>query len=281
MTQGYCTDKAALIGFLYDDCEPDERDRIATHVAGCPDCTAELASLSATRRQLAAWGPPQAALGFRIDPATMAESLNADSRPPFTVIEGNADARPGRAAVAWWKQPLPAWAQAAAAVLIFAAGVGFGAGNLGTAGDPAAAGTRSGDRSAQGVRSTPVAATQSSTAVASGELARFEEKLQAMQTELAALRATSGPGTAPGPAGNGVTIGQVENLVAATETKLQKEMIMRDAAQQAARARDMQRINNVIDPLQRVHVQELWQQGEPAQSLSGPVIGLRNVSFKP
>src|SRR5688572_7576366 len=109
MTQGYCTDKAELIGFLYDDCEPGERDRIAAHVADCPDCTAELASLSATRLQLAAWVPPAFAkatagkpwaLGFQIDPAQTTAAPNAadrnghaltadaTGRPPFSVIEG-------------------------------------------------------------------------------------------------------------------------------------------------------------------------------------------------
>src|SRR5688572_22754219 len=159
MTQGYCTDKAELIGFLYDDCEPGERDRIARHVADCPDCTAELASLSATRRQLAEWVPPAFAkaatdkpwaLGFQIDPAQTTatpraagpsrDALAADGtgRPPFAVVEGGRPdtASDVRAVAPWWKQPLPAWAQAAAALLIFAAGVGFGSGNAGSAGSP-------------------------------------------------------------------------------------------------------------------------------------------------
>jgi hypothetical protein len=280
MTQGYCTDHAALIGFLYDDCEPDERERIAAHVAGCADCTAELVSLTATRRQLAAWVPPQSALGFQIDPSEIGESTHEDSRPPFQIVAGggavalgpapstagDGPAREGsaRERAAWWKQPLPAWAQAAAAVLIFAAGVGFGAGRTATD-DRAAAPPRA---TASGARSTPVAAT-TAPVIAAGELARLEQKLQAMQAEITALRAAGSHPPAPG-----VTLAQVEELVTSTEGKLQNQIVLLDAAWQTARRSDMQQIGNRIDPLQRVYTQERWSQGEPVPSLGAPVIGL-------
>ena len=46
-----CGDNAALVGYLYDECEPDERAAIAAHVAICAACTAELAARpSGTRR---------------------------------------------------------------------------------------------------------------------------------------------------------------------------------------------------------------------------------------
>ena len=116
MTQNFqCGDQAALVGYLYDDCEPLEREAIAAHVISCPTCAEELAMLAATRRQLASWTPPDARLGFRIT-AAAADSNVVAMRP--------ADDRgaPG----AWWRQPLPAWAQLAAAAVIFAAGLGVG-----------------------------------------------------------------------------------------------------------------------------------------------------------
>ena len=331
MTQGYCTDKAELVAFLYDDCEPGERDRIAAHVANCPDCTAELASLSATRQQLAAWVPPAFAkvasrgdatnqgqsvrpasgphpagkpwaLGFQIDPARMAPALDAAGqrsagldnldnaaltadgagRRPFSVVEGGRPdtASDVRAVAPWWKQPLPAWAQAAAAVLIFAAGVGFGSGNAGRSGG-AVAPTSSqqvasrGGSLQQGVRTTPVVAT-TAAAVAPEELARLDQKLQAMQAEIAALRAGSGGTgtgrTTPGSADPTPTLAQVQDLVAASELRVQDQMVYLDKAVQGY----VQQVGNMLPPADRARAQ--FSAVEPAV-FSRPAFGLQRVSI--
>ena len=252
MTQGFCTDKAALVGFLYDDCEPGERDHIAAHVANCPDCTAELASLSATRSQLAAWVTPHPALGFQVDPAQLAESLKAV--PSLTVIDGGKDDadRSGRAASPWWQQPLPAWAQAAAAVLIFAAGVGFGSGS--STGDtvmssPSARVQRenAGSSSRQARRPTPVAAT-TAPGVSSEELARLERKLQSMQDEIAALRAGVGR-PVPRTGEDAVTLVQLTDVVTTTKKELLQQLVLRDAAWQAAREDDLKRVEGLVGPI--------------------------------
>ena len=98
-----CGDHAALVGYLYNECEPDERARIGAHVAICAACAAELAALESTRIQMASWSPPEADLGFAI------------GRP-------QAVWRPA----SWFGRPLPAWAQLAAAAAIFAAGLSLG-----------------------------------------------------------------------------------------------------------------------------------------------------------
>ena len=97
-----CEDNASLIGFLYEDCEADERARIAAHVAVCATCAGELAALSATRDHLSAWTPPDVHLGFQMSQPSAA--------PP----------------VRWWSRPMPAWAQLAAAVVIFVSGAAVG-----------------------------------------------------------------------------------------------------------------------------------------------------------
>ena len=99
----HCGDTEALVGFLYEECEADERAAIAAHLAVCSTCAAEVAALSGTRQQLSAWAPPDAQLDFR--------------------LTGNATPS---ARTSWWSNPLPAWAQLAAAVLIFAAGTALG-----------------------------------------------------------------------------------------------------------------------------------------------------------
>src|SRR5687768_3073930 len=100
-----CGDNTALVAYMYDECEPDERGAIATHVALCGACAAELAALQSTRAQLTAWTPPETDLGFVI------------TRPSSVTI-------PSRAS--WFARPLPAWAQVAAAVVIFGAGLSLG-----------------------------------------------------------------------------------------------------------------------------------------------------------
>src|SRR6185503_18507388 len=105
-----CGDNTALVSFLYDECEPGERATIEAHIALCPACAAEVAALQSARLQLASWTPPEADLGFAI-----VRPRAADSPRPRRL-------RPG----AWFRQPIPAWAQAAAACLIFGAGLSLG-----------------------------------------------------------------------------------------------------------------------------------------------------------
>lgn len=98
----HCGDNAALVGYLYDDCDARERAAIAAHLAICSSCATEVAELSATRQQLSAWTPPETQLDFRL--------TNGAATPP----------------VRWWANPLPAWAQLAAAAVIFAFGLALG-----------------------------------------------------------------------------------------------------------------------------------------------------------
>ena len=102
-----CGDHGALVSYLYDECTPAERRAIAAHLVICGACGEELIALGATREQLATWTPPDAQLGFRIARETSKSNV----------------LRPTR----WWRQPMPAWAQAAAAVVIFATGLMLGA----------------------------------------------------------------------------------------------------------------------------------------------------------
>lgn len=105
MTQNIrCGDSAALIGLLYDDCDADERAAIRAHLAICAACADEFEALTATREQLVAWTPPETQLGFQV----------TGGQPSFAP-RGT-----------WWQRPLPAWAQLAAAVVIFGLGLGIG-----------------------------------------------------------------------------------------------------------------------------------------------------------
>jgi hypothetical protein len=110
MTETFtCGNPGALMSYLYDECSLDERRAISAHVAICSACAEELTALGATREQLAMWTPPDAQLGFRI----VSEAPRPNVLRPLNPR--------------WWQKPMPAWAQAAAAALIFATGVTLGA----------------------------------------------------------------------------------------------------------------------------------------------------------
>lgn len=104
-----CATPEALVTYLYGECEPAERESIAAHVAICASCAEEVRALGDTRAHLASWSPPALPLGFQI--------TRTESDQPAKVL------RPA----AWYRQPLPAWAQMAAAVAIFAAGMSVSA----------------------------------------------------------------------------------------------------------------------------------------------------------
>jgi anti-sigma factor RsiW len=99
-----CSDKETLITYLYGECDDEDRRLVESHVASCVACAQEVGALGAVRQTLAEWNPPAEAAGFRI--------VRDEAPAPATVL------RPAR----WWSRPVPGWARAAAAVLLFAGG---------------------------------------------------------------------------------------------------------------------------------------------------------------
>lgn len=112
-----CGNHELLVAYLYDECEPAARQSMAAHVAVCASCAEELQALRGARVHLGAWSPPALPLGFQL--------ARSGSEQPSNVVPFG----PGRGSQSeggWWRQPLPAWAQAAAAAVIFAAGMSLG-----------------------------------------------------------------------------------------------------------------------------------------------------------
>jgi hypothetical protein len=193
-----CGDPEGLIAFVYGESDPAERDAVAAHVAGCPSCAEEIESLRSTRTMLAAWTPPETSLGFRI---TQASDL-----PETPVL---------RPAV-WWRQPLPAWAQAAAAVLIFAAGMTAG----GVRQQPSTTvAVQTAPPSTQ--TSVPAAAQSVSAApvVSRDDLVRLEQRLRAMET--ARSQAAARPVAVS--VDEAALMGRFEAMIAASEQRQRTE----------------------------------------------------------
>jgi hypothetical protein len=218
-----CGDNAALVGYLYEECEPGERAAIDAHVELCGVCAAEVAALQSARRRLASWTPPEAALGFTI----AGSEATAPKAQDWTMPGPIASREPvGVKRGPWFRQPMPAWAQAAAACLIF--GVGLSLGVLrGTTPSVSPAGTVATANTASGA-----------TTVTARDLASLEQRLRA---EMAGLRTTSGVSAAAAPqSGNNAQIlAQVRALIDESEQRQQRELALRTA--QVVRDFDAQR----------------------------------------
>jgi hypothetical protein len=201
-----CGDNAALVGYLYDECEPDERRVIDAHLAVCGACAAEVAALRSTRLSLSSWAPPDADLNFKI----------VSEAAPATVL------RPAR----WWTRPLPAWAQAAAAVVLFAAGLTLGV-------------TQGTSDSGSGVANVPAATTVASapppapaSTVTAADLADVERRLRAEMAQMRTVSATNvaAPASVQAPALSGVegqVLARVRELIDESEQRQQRELALR------------------------------------------------------
>jgi anti-sigma factor RsiW len=218
-----CGDNAALVSYLYDECDPAERAAIDAHIALCAACAAEIAALGSARLQLASWTPPDADLGFAIVRAEAAGSRPRSwARPEASDSPEARGLRPG----AWWRQPFPAWAQAVAACLIFGVGLSLGVlrGTTSTQSSPA--------------RTVGGATVDAPAAVTATELAALERRLR---DEMATLRATpvSATGGVPQSASNAQLLAQVRALIDESEQRQQRELALR--TQQLFRDFDSQR----------------------------------------
>jgi hypothetical protein len=226
--------QAALAAYLYQECSAEERAVIEAHLAVCTACATELAALGATRSALASWTPPETRLGFKFISEPIAEQ-------PARVL------RPAR----WWQQPLPAWAQAAAAIVIFAAGalLGMRTGATAPASVPAPA-----------VASAPASAPVAT--VSAQDLAALEERLR---REMAALRpAAVAPQMQQASTRDEHVLERVRALLAESEERQDREMairlsqVLRDVDMQ--RRMDLARIEDTFGQMQGLTGAELQQQ---------------------
>jgi len=229
MTETFeCGDTGALIAYLYEECEPDLRETISTHLIRCVSCAHEFDSLGWTRGRLQAWTPPHAALGFQM------EAPAQEARLP------------------WWRAPLPAWAQAAAALVIFGVGVSVGLGR------------KTADVPENAAASRPVVAATTIAAVSRTDLSQLEQRLRA---EMAQVR--SAPAA---PARQVVTVSdeqfmkKVEALVAQSEERQRREFTLRSVEMarelEAQRRIDLASVRETVGQFQGVAGTEIRQQRE-------------------
>ncbi len=244
-----CGDGEALVGYLYGECEPEERSAVAGHLAVCETCAEEMAGLCATRSELAGWESPEVRLGFLV----IQDVGSQDAGNRDTAARSPDVPRP----VPWWRQPMPAWGQVAAAVLIFSVGVAFGA--LRGAWDvPDSLTASSGSTVASGTTQSgalspgDAAGGRAASTVSASDLAALEQRLRG---ELAKAQFAGVP-TQPGSqgkganapvamvSGGGATLQQVRALIQESEQRQQREMTLRTA--EVVRDIDAQRRGDLV-----------------------------------
>ncbi|MDA1183841.1 MAG: hypothetical protein O2930_04235 [Acidobacteria bacterium] len=223
MTERFqCGDDAALVSYLYDECDPTDRVRIAAHISLCVACEAELAALRSTRGHLASWAPPEAELGFRIVIA------GESAVPPRSSAGEDPDALHGAPAKtlvpsgAWWQEPLPAWAQAVAACVLFAGGLWLGV-----------------PRGTAPVEIAPLTGSPAPGGVASrAELDALERRIGDEMREIRTATATAMADTPPGISEAQMLV-RVRAMLNQSEQRQQRELALRTA--QVVRDLDAQR----------------------------------------
>ena len=242
-----CGDPAALAGYLYGECSPNEQAALSAHLAICEQCRTDIDALQETREALTAWAVPSGAPGVHV------------------AVEPS-HASPSRG---WNWSAVPVWAQAAAAVFIFACGAaGAAVMNLDVRYDAAGLTVRTG----WGARPSAAPALDA-TAVD----ARIRAVVQAVvqQTQGASVetprpvQAAAVMGSTPAapgaqPAAAEEVMRQVEQMLAASETRQQRELalrvsqVLRDVDSQ--HRSDMARIERTVSPVAGLTAEEIQEQ---------------------
>jgi hypothetical protein len=198
-----CDDKPTLIAYLYGEADAAMRDRVEAHLAACERCAAEVTALGDVRAELGLWIPPDAELGFTI--------TRKSDAPAAHVL------RPAR----WWST-VPAWAQAAAAVIVLAAGAAIA--NIQVRSGP------DGFTVSTGWIAVPAAPALSEPVDGEAVDRRVERALvnleQQMRDEIRSAREQTAV-RADAPPADEATIRRVQQMLAASEERQQRELALR------------------------------------------------------
>ena len=217
-----CDDKQTLIAYLYGEVDQATRQAVDAHLASCAACETEVTALGDARSELGLWIPPEVELDFKI--------VKKSELPPATVL------RPAQ----WWRT-VPAWAQAAAAILVLAAGAAIA--NLRVQTGPAGFSVSTGWMQPAAPVATLNAAQDESWRPA---LIALEQQLR---NELRSTRGQDAPVAASVPVDE-ATIRRVRQLIAESEQRHERALAVRFVEftrdMNMQRRADMQNIGRVV-----------------------------------
>jgi hypothetical protein len=227
-----CDDKDVLVGYLYDEIDDAARRRVEEHLRVCPACAAEVAGLNDVRVSLASWTPPRAQPDAAAGPM-----LDAGAQAALAGTVGPAaDAHPRVLGPARWWRPsaTPAWARAAAAVLVAAVGVAIA--NLQVRYGPDGLVLTTGWMNAASPAAPEVPAAASASAPGAGAVSTPARSVEDWRLALAALEAQlreeiqSARGrqvAAPREAADPAVMRRVAELIEASEQRQKRELAYR------------------------------------------------------
>jgi hypothetical protein len=191
-----CDDKATLIAYLYGEVDAAQRQAVDDHLARCSACAAEVTALGDVRSEMGLWMPPDVELDFAI-------------------VKKSNVLRPTQ----WWST-VPAWAQAAAAVLVLASGAAIA--NVQVKSGPDGFSVSTGWRAPATVVATPVTVQPADE--------NWKPALVALEQQLRSeIKATREPDTRVVARGSvdDATVRRVEQLITDAEQRHKQELAMR------------------------------------------------------
>jgi hypothetical protein len=204
-----CEDKETLVAYLYGEVDSDMRREVERHLRTCVACTRETEGLQEARQDLQLWMPPEPALGFSITQRSVPQPAPVLTSARWAALHS-----------------LPAWAQIAAAVLVFAAAASIANVQVSSSADGFVV-TTGWMRPADPVAAMP--APLASNEEWRRELVALEQTLRSEMTAQQAIRAavTAVPADAGGNADSAAVLRRVQSMIAASEERQQQEMARR------------------------------------------------------
>ena len=218
-----CDDKQTLVSYLYGEIDHATRQVVEAHLATCAACASEVMALGDTRSELGLWVPPEVELDFTI--------VKKSELPSAAVL------RPAR----WWST-VPAWAQAAAAILVLAAGAAIA--NVRVASGPDGISVSTGWMQ-------PAAPALSEPFDGAAVEQRVQQAMVALEQQLRNEIRTARPQEvrASGPVDE-ATLSRVRQLIAESEQRHERALAMRfvefSRDMNMQRRADMQNIGRVV-----------------------------------
>lgn len=222
-----CDDKATLVAYLYNEIDEVDRLRVAEHLRECAACESEVGALAGLRTELNQWAPPNAELGFTI---VQKSAVRNEVQQPAPVLR----------AAQWWNG-VPVWAQALAAVLVLAVSAAIANVQVKSGPDGLVVSTGWMTPASPPANVAPVAAPEAGSEQWRTALIALETQLR---EEIRANRETGVVNAASRSVADEATIRRVRELLAASETRQNRELALR--VTQLTRDMNIQRRSDLL-----------------------------------
>ena len=229
-----CDSKELLVAYLYDELDPSAKRTYEAHVSSCAECRDEIASLRATRGQIAMWTPPEPDFGLRI-------VRGAAAPPP-----------PSRFRIA------PAWGLAAAAMLV--AAIGAAIANLDVRYGPGGLSVRTGWQHPSGAPATAQVPDSSGATTVDWKVRAeaLDRRVRDLEQAIARTPAPPVQRAAASDGSDAAVLEHVRELVGQSETRQQRVLAAR-----------LQQLTRDVDAQRRVDLAAIDQGMARLQTTSG------------